>query len=109
MNYYTDIIPLPLAEKLKEKGMPIIIAYDTEWSNATFGACFDWFANQGIFIDLYPIYNATTHKYSTDWEGDVVSDLISPDDVMCYETSKPSWHEAAEAAVEKALELIKED
>lgn len=103
MKHYTDTIPLPLAEKLKEKGMPIRIDYDTERTDATYSACFDWLMEKKIIINIEP-YNADTNRNSIMfcWLLFHFKDGNHPCQKWHYET----WHEAAEKAIEKALELI---
>lgn len=111
MKHYTDIIPLPLAEKLKEKGMPIEMRplYAPEAPNArgivkagvglrcpSYAEVFDWLMsdNRQIIIVIEPsfyepylgkVYNKD--GFEKGFDGN-------------------TWHEAANAAIEKALTLI---
>lgn len=106
MNYYTSTIPLPLAEKLEEKGMMVDIDCDTfdegtqyqrdeVWCNNTYSEVFDWLMSRGV-----PIYIRPCYLINGDLGG------WQP----CYRIWKmkaeSTWHEAAEKAIEKALELI---
>lgn len=118
MKYYTETIPLPLAEKLKEKGMPVLI--EQEWypngmpkaekdchkPMTKFCDVFDWLMQKGINI-----------RIESDWEFgdgdefDVVTSLASDFFVEKVGMSPiyvdvKGWHEAANAAIEKALTLI---
>lgn len=109
MKYYTETIPPTLAEKLKEKGMPI----ETEGNNIWCPSCaevFDWLMGKGLSTEVYgrasgydfvickECDDATrgTRKSKPNYDG--------PNDGGCWGT----WHEAASAAIERALELIKE-
>lgn len=125
MKYYTDHIPLSLAEKLKEKGMPMKSwqgwttpyisvmensAYDwlnddlgilepqmveRRYSIPTFGACFDWLmSDRRITIVVEP-------SFYEPYLGKVYSK-----DGFVKGFDGKTWHEAAEAAIEKALTLI---
>lgn len=49
MKHYTEFIPVTLAEKLKEKGMPIRYEQTDEGVRPATMFCevFDWFAEQG--------------------------------------------------------------
>lgn len=113
MKYYTSTIPLPLAEKLKEKGMPIVlgkryanICPNTEddkmpyqiLCSTTYAEVIDWFMSKEceicIKIAMYSPtkfdWAVTSHSHWGNFSG----------------VTYPSWHEAAEAAIEKALTLI---
>lgn len=135
MKHYTDTIPLDLAEKLKEKGMPMKVwnglrqglpyisvmeksSFDwldkelgntpsdveVRYSIPTFGACFDWLMEKGYRIAIHTkpankpiIWFAYIGTMNPDY-------CIVADTRDCF-----SWHEAATKAIEKALEIIKED
>lgn len=122
MKYYTEIIPVTLAEKLREKGMPIDIDCDTFdsgteyqkeewWCNNTYAEVFDWLMGEGLSTEVYgrgagydfvickECDDATrgTRKSKPNYDG--------PNDGGCWD----SWHGAANAAIEMALKLIKEN
>lgn len=129
MKYYCECISVPLAEKLKEKGMPmeawqgwatpyisVIENSEYDWldfapqmverrySIPTFGACFDWFLNKGIHIRIESDWDTETQIVTKLACGFYIEKVgMRPIYVDC-----PTWHEAAEKAIEKALELIKE-
>lgn len=117
MNYYTSQIPPTLAEKLKEKGMPIvdIVINDDRWIpnriliQPTYASCFDWLLSEkNISIDCYPdVEEDTTNGYCerfvAEWHFKVEN--ISRFYGHGY-GSAHTWHGAAEAAIEKALTLI---
>ena len=104
MNYYTSTIPLPLAEKLKEKGMPVEIVCDNTVEHSfppeyhcetIFAEVFDWLTTRGIYISIchretsvgiewYPMVNGKCPRVIDGKE----------------------WQHSAEAAIEKALTLI---
>ena len=94
MKHYCDYIPLSLAEKLKEKGMPIYLENDGYWGKTikspTYAEVFDWLMEKGISMDL------STRAFFIVWDKDGNPSVIKG----------KTWHEAAEKAIEKALTLI---
>lgn len=111
MKYYTDTIPLSLAEKLKEKGMPDI---EIEWNPIrgkhycfkTYAEVFDWLLDEKIYVRIIPFGASRIGEETWDWTY-YIDELGEP----CTETEYfwHTWHEAANDAIEKALELIEED
>lgn len=108
MNYFTATISVPLAEKLKEKGMPLEYKFAIRCLFMsldkmkpicpTYGKVFDWLLSDkklAVCMDINP-----------DKNGDVWGTYISFDDRYIQLQVEPTWHEAAEAAIEKALTLI---
>ena len=108
MKHYTGTISATFAEKLKEKGMPMMECYNITPSNSfsdddgvrfyylpTFGACFDWLmSNRRITIVVEPSFY---EQY--------LSKIYNKDRfVKGFDGN--TWHEAANAAIEKALTLI---
>lgn len=102
MNYYTSTISVSLAEKLKEKGMPMKECLNIISSNSfsddggihfyylpIFASCFDWLMEQGVDMEL------STRAFFLVWDKDGPSAIKGK-----------TWHEAAEKAIEKALTLI---
>ena len=116
MKHFCDIIPLPLAEKLKAAGMPIDIDCETFdsgtqdqrdeiWCNNTYSEVFDWLmAEKGIII----CFDVDMEEKISDTEWDAyilrMAENLIPNcsHLQGYHT----WHEAAEKAIEKALTLI---
>ena len=105
MKHYTATIPLPLAEKLKEKGMPkdcgcnlcCYPPYNVE-EEYTYGFVFDWLMEKDIRVYPVKIKDSSLKSLHGDkWHGMINSDGL----MFC-----PTWHEAANAAIEKALTLI---
>lgn len=105
MKYYTEIIPSTLAEKLKEKGMPMMPCLNITPMNSfsddggihfhylpTYAEVFDWLTEMGIYVGI----SLTWDK----WCWNIYNDQPS------YQYNFDSWHEAANAAIEKALTLI---
>lgn len=120
MKYYTSAIPYPLAEKLKEKGMPMEMTIHTldsfvvledsayAWLDEELGQkpekvekyyakpkyceVFDWLTERGIYVGI-------TRTFAR-WGW-----LLFQDHAICQEHYE-TWHEAAEKAIEKALTLI---
>ena len=134
MNYYTQTIPLDLAEKLKEKGYPQdhdahhLLAngtiYEAFWAtdldrveiensrdNGTlvsipyYSEVFDWLMPEKIIINI-EAYNVDVDRACIKFCWLIIhfKDGTNPYHKGHYTT----WHEAANAAIEKALELIKE-
>ena len=108
MSNYTDTIPVILAEKLEKKGMPVDIDGDTFdcgtiyqkdewWCNTTYAEVFDWLIEKGYYIFIEPNRGESGDKYLP-----FINRYIG---LVCCDT----WQEAAGNAIEKALELIKED
>lgn len=105
MKHYTSIIPLPLAEKLKEKGMlmeesrygifPHFVAKDgVMYFPPTFASTFDWLMSEkGKEIEIFYVPARGAYMYG-----------IAP--FPDYQIGGNTWHEAANTAIEKALELI---
>lgn len=106
MKHFTQSIPPDLAEKLKAAGMPEI---KIEWNPIhekyhcfnTYAEVFDWLMQKGILIIIKPYWNTSS------WESYVtkISETDMPKDGREIYVH-PTWHEAAEKAIEKALTLI---
>lgn len=106
MNYYTETIPLPLAEKLEEKGMPMPVEFipnylgDPEGEAVSkivppsFAFVFDWLMSEKGII-LYP---DATYKHFF-WRIETTKGILQTEEFE-------SWHEAANAAIEMSLTLI---
>lgn len=100
MKHYTESIPVELAKKLKEAGMPedcgcnlcCYLPYDVE-EKYTYGFVFDWLMERGINIML-------------DKDGGLWSRFIEAELQFLRTEDYPSWHEASNAAIEKAVEII---
>lgn len=112
MKYYTEIVPFELAYKLKEAGYPqdkdkkgytcgglLTLRKWSDYAAPTYAEVFDWFFEKGLSIVI--AYNGWDC-----WEYDVYkltsSDLYAGD----FESD---WHTAANAAIEKAIETLKEE
>lgn len=97
-RYYTETIPVTLAEKLKEKGIhPLRDTRMEGWLNSgdniTYAEVFDWLMEKGIILYL----NATYKHFF--WRIETVEGIVQIEEFE-------SWREAAENAIEKALTLI---
>lgn len=92
MKYYTETIPLPLAEKLKEKGMPIKKAVHPE-RVITYGRVFDWLMEKGTYIIIGKLSGENYYFKYECARGDTGS---------LYKF--PTWHEAANTAIEKIFD-----
>lgn len=100
MKYYTETISVTLAEKLKEKGMPI----ETEGTNIwcpPYAEIFDWLMEKGYLIVVLRSEGRWCY-----WVG-LTTDYDTYDDTYEIEGEDfGTWHKAANAAIEKALTLI---
>lgn len=98
MNYYTATIPPTLAEKLKEKGMPIEKESDNTWC-PSYAEVLDWLMEKDIVMEqtrLFGLFHIRPIIFGENKELMPIKDFCKA----------ATWHEAAEKAIEKALELI---
>lgn len=119
MKYFTDTISVTLAEKLKEKGMPITysnhphqIAPDVkgivmgnfkEIDCPTYADTIDWFMSEkNIAIILYRMTQNFRIALRKADNGVLLESIWDTD----ANDKDAVWHEAANAAIEKALTLI---
>lgn len=107
MKHYTDTIPVTLAEELKEKGMPMLTSVsidivggknvvgeaEDQWYCPTYAEVFDWLMDKNINIYL-------------DSDNGLWSWFIESDCALKRTEDYPSWHEASNAAIKEALELM---
>lgn len=111
MKYFTDTISVTLAEKLKEKGMPVKI--EQEWylngmakaekdchkPMTKYCEVFDWLMEKDIVMEqtrLFGLFHIRPIIFGENKELMPIKDFCKA----------ATWHEAAEAAIEKALTLI---
>lgn len=123
MNYYTETIPVTLAEKLKEKGMPLgnyvwlpngmasskkeanLAYYDDQLvPYCNYAEVFDWLESNSIGIGIKHHWSGIVYQ-GWDWNVCQFNTSTTP----YFGTFYGTWHEAANAAIEKALELIMEE
>lgn len=122
MERYTSIIPHDLAEKLQKKGMPLMTSVSIsivedkpvvdedgkQWYRPSYAEVFDFFLDRGLDVEVYLVMSVErANCIEKDYEWVINSDKNGNEargDADCM-----TWHEAANAAIEKALELIKED
>lgn len=117
MKYYTETISVPLAEKLKEKGMPVEIVCDNTVEHSfppeyhcetMFCEILDWLMSEKeIEISFVHHFRTVTIAGTMETSHEYYHANISMlnGGLICYEMGN-TWHEAAEAAIEKALTLI---
>lgn len=135
MKHYTETISADLAKKLKEKGMPMTLwqnGNNTDYIEVletrqeifdesqtyeigvrfqlpTYAEVLDWFMNKNVRVSVhtYPAREPFAWGYIL-WTMDGIQ-LYDPNPMphimglVCY----PTWHEVVDAAITKALELIK--
>lgn len=115
MNYYTEFLPVTLAEKLKEKGMPIVYhpLFTPECEGAdqsvglirpSYAETFDWLMEKGIYTRIIPfreVKGANGTLWAWSW---FINKLTQPS--INSNNFWMNWHEAADAAIGKALTLI---
>lgn len=119
-KYYTEIIPYELAVKLKESGFPqkpgmnyyegVLERYDYEqfekyhkyiYTGPTYAEAIDWLMEKGwqiLFSCEHCVWDACV--------GKMESDMYCMTDC---EKSDNDWTVVANAAIEKALELLKKE
>lgn len=107
MNYFTATIPPTLAEKLEEKGMMVDIDCDTfdegtqyqrdeVWCNTTYAEVFDWLMSEkGLVLHIWAGGDEHTK-----------GNMIELGRGVKTVGGGGNFLEAAEQAIEKALELI---
>lgn len=103
MKYYTKTIPATLAEKLKEKGCEHPYAIPEAWE---YGFIFDWLMEKGFSCEITRFVDFAYEQVCPEWDWTIEKVGPLSDAPGGY---AGSWHGAANAAIEKALELIKED
>ena len=136
MKHYTETIPVTLAEKLKEKGMPmevwqawatpyisVIENSEYDWLDKELGnepskvekryavpsyaEVFDWLRDIGIEVEVY-LSMTRLDAAKKPVQKIYAWNVFSRHSEANGEEDEMSWHEAANAAIEKALELIKQ-
>ena len=104
MNYYTEIVPAEIVERLYKAGCPNIQRYERDGkdvcSEETYASVFDGLMERGIAIYVSPCLVTTTMKFV--FNAAIMSSEI--DRSFGYRTS---WCETANEAIEKAIEILK--
>lgn len=117
MKYYTEIVPFELAKKLKEAGFFdtlcisayasdgkfIKVASDFCCSAPTYADVFDWLIKKGYFVFITPSIDPDDYKVGniiSEWDGWMNADKYA---------RRVSFYEAANAAIEQACEILKEN
>lgn len=111
MKHYTSQIPQPLGEKLKEKGMPIeediYLEDDGYWDKTikspSYAEVFDWLLGEQIYVRIITFGASRIGEETWDWSFyiDQLGEPSTETDFFWH-----TWHEAADAAIEKALTLL---
>lgn len=117
-RYYTETIPVALAKKLKEKRMPLIISLIPNYLGdpeceayekvepPTYAEVFDWLMERGLRIVIEPFWDFANERITDMWCYYIVKVGTLSSQPKNTISQYGTWHEAAEAAIEKALELI---
>lgn len=115
MEHYTETLPQSLLETLCEKGMLEAKRYllrgvtrdaSSIVDTPNYGICFEWFDNNGIAVGVTRDFKRENVFRGYVWRK------YTPDKILSFEELQPicffcnTWHEAANAAIEKALTLI---
>ena len=95
-RYYTETIPADLARALKEKGMPIEVEGENVWC-PSYAEVFDWYAEQGFYISIHSAQTPIGIGF-----------YPSMNHVNFRSVNTDTWHKAADAAINRVLELITE-
>lgn len=105
MRHYTEIVPPALTRKLKVAGMPMIKATSGEDKDGkplylyfapTYADVFDWFLDKQIYLEM-----------SAPSLVGYIAVLVDNYNYLNFDSIHGgSWHEAANAAIEKALEIL---
>lgn len=105
MNYYTEFIPVTLAAELARKGMKIDIVDDTveEWKTCpdyhcetTYAEVLDWLMSEkGLVLHIWAGGDEHTK-----------SNMVNLRRGVKNAVGEGNFHEAANAAITKALEVI---
>lgn len=123
MKYYCEIVPFELAKKLKDAGYkeecsghyakdgylwethPKQNSNDTEnfFSAPTYAEVFDWLIEKKLVIEM-------NHLSDKTWIVSLYDNTIIgiPNQGFIAHFKKITFHEAANAAIEKACEILKE-
>jgi len=107
MNYYTSLVPTELVEKLYKAGCPNIGRYEeadgsVKYSEATYADIFDGLIEKGIVVCVRPVFDDSTMKLG--FMADIA--VGKGGSALGWRTS---WHDSANAAIEKAIEIIKKE
>lgn len=103
MKHYTDTIPLELVKKLREVGMPLPL-YQRGFEDVdggittTYAEVFDWLMDKDINISVVNRVTSLGIGFFPSVNG------LMPE---CIDGRH--WHHSADMAIEKAIELIKEE
>lgn len=99
MKYYNAIVPDELVEKLYKAGCPNIGRYERDgevfYSETFYAEVFDGLMEKGLAAAILVLPS-----------GLVVAYIVHGDNTAVV--MRKSWHEAANAAIEKAIEILKE-
>lgn len=121
---YTAKVPASLTQRLYEAGMPLKVNTDYEVNKFTnkvdkkldieppsYAKTLDWLASKSLSINIYPfpcvLHIMGSEKSTTEYDIRIYNEdtLESkhPDPKYC---SFPTWQEAADYGIEKAIEML---
>lgn len=105
MKYYNAIVPVELIEKLYNAGYSNIATFNLENNKVThieetYATIFDGLMEKDISIELQP------EQILGGWLATI--ERISEQKIYTGSAPFSTWHEAANAAIEGAIEILKE-
>ena len=103
MKCYNAIVPGELVEKLYKAGCPNIGRYEeadgsVKYSEATYADIFDGLIEKGVAV----AFSREKHWERIQWTFSINTQWVTNGD------EGETWHDAANAAIEKAIEILKE-
>lgn len=104
MTYYTSIVPAELVEKLYKAGCPNIGRYEeadgsVKYFEVTYADIFDGLIEKGVAIAFF----REKHWKRIQWTFSINTQWVTNGD------EGETWHDAANAAIEKAIGIIKKE
>lgn len=98
-RYYTETIPVALAEKLEEKGMMVDIAGENVWC-PSYAEVLDWIMSKGVCICMTCTRRAFRMALGYGYVVQTIGKFYAS------ESNSHTWEKSAIRAIGQALELI---
>ena len=121
---YTAKVPASLTQRLYDIGMPIKVNTEYEVNKFTnkvdkkldieppsYAKTLDWLASKSLSINIYPfpcvLHKRKTEESTTEYEIRIYNeDTLESEHLERKYCFFPTWHEAADYGIEKAIELL---